>query len=168
MPPTKSSLVHQEVILLRASPEQVKAFILTPERIQDYYPSSIDCGVIDPGRSFYCRGKSGVSLLELHASESNEDKYVIKVTTALKVKSPFTAQKIRDAAFFTMLEDWEVEPHKLGSKLTKTWRDVKQQKLKFVPIHLIVKRSAKMESGKLKLAWDKAAQPQHVGNTKKA
>ena len=124
----------------------------------DYYPASIDCGVIDPGYSFYCRGKSGVSLLEFLESESDTDKYVIKVTTALKVKPPFTAQRIRDATFFTMLEDWQVESHKSGAKLTKTWRDVNQLKLRLLPIRLIVKRSARKESDKLKLAWDKAAQ----------
>jgi hypothetical protein len=154
----KSKLVHQEVILLAAMPEQVKEFILTPERILDYYPSANVCGVFDSGRSFYCGGKSGVSLLELDASQSSDDILVLKVTTSLKVEPPYTAQKIRDAVFFTMFEDWQVEPHNSGSKLTKTWRDIKKHKLWFMPLQLIVKRSSRAESVKLKEGWDKAAQ----------
>jgi len=153
-----SRIIHQEVILLAAVPEQVNAFILTPERILDYYPSGIDCGVIDAGRSFFCRGKSGVSLLELEDSQSHERTCVLKVTTSLKAKPPYTAQKIQDAVFFTMYEDWEVEPHGSGSKLTKTWRDLEKHQLRLIPLKLIVKRSAKAESAKLKRAWDKAAQ----------
>ena len=153
-----SKPVHQEVIYLKAKPEQVKKFILTPERINDYYPSSIDCGVFEQGRRFYCRGKSGVSLLELLSDQSSENKLVLKVTTALKLEPPFTEQKIRDETFFTMLEDWQIEPHEDGTKLTKTWRGVKQEKLKLLPMRLIIKLSAKKESGVLKAAWEKAAE----------
>jgi hypothetical protein len=157
MTPNKFSIVHREEILLCAPPAQVKEFILTPERILDYYPSAIDCGVIEPGYSFYCRGKSGVSLLERDASQSNERTIVLTVTTAIKIKPPFSAKKIKDATFFTMVEDWEVEPHELGSKLTKTWRDIKKKRLKYLPLRFIVKKSAKAETEKLKKAWDRAA-----------
>lgn len=153
----KSRLVHREIIYLAATPEQVQEFILTPERILDYYPSGIDCGVIDPGQSFFCRGKSGVSLLELDASQGDEKTIVLKVTTSLKVEPPSSALKIRDSVFFTMYEDWQVEPHESGSKLTKTWRDIKKHKLRFMPMQFIVKRSAREESAKLKAAWEKAA-----------
>jgi hypothetical protein len=164
MTPIKSSIVHREVILLCAPPAQVKEFILTPERILDYYPSAIDCGVIEPGSSFFCRGKSGVSLLELDTSQSSERTVVLRVTTAMKLDPPFTAKKIKDATFFTMVEDWEVEPHELGSRLTKTWRDIKKKRLKYLPLRSIVKKSARAETKKLKLAWDRAAQPSSPGH----
>jgi hypothetical protein len=154
----KPKVIHQETILLEARPDQVKAFILTAERILDYYPSGIDCGDIETGRSFFCRGKSGVSLLELEESQSDNNTCVLKVTTSLKAKPPYTAEKIRHAVFFTMYEDWKVEPHGTGSKLTKTWRDLEKHQLRFMPLQLIVRRSAKEESAKLKNAWEKAAQ----------
>lgn len=155
-----AAIVHRETILLSASPEQVKSFILTPERILDYYPGGMDCGVIEAGRSFYCRGKSGVSLLELDESQSDDTTCVLKVTTSLKAKPPYNAQKILGNAFFTMYEDWKVQSDGSGSKLIKTWRDLEKHQLKFLPMKLIVRRSAKQESAKLKKAWDNAA-----GNT---
>ena len=154
----KPKLVNQEIILLAATPEQVKEFILTPERILDYYPSAKVCGVFDSRRSFFCGGKSGISLLELDAAQSSDNTLVLKVTTSLKVEPPYTAQKIRDSVFFTMYEDWQVEPHNSGSRLTKTWRDIEKHKLRFMPLQLIVKRSSRAESKKLKEGWDKAAQ----------
>ncbi len=154
---SSAAIVHREQISLSANPEQVKAFILTPERILDYYPGGRDCGVIETGRSFYCRGKSGVSLLELDESQSDETTCVLKVTTSLKAKPPYTAQSILSNAFFTMYEDWKVEPEGSGTLLTKTWRDLVKHQLKFMPMKLIVKRSAKDESAKLKTSWDSAA-----------
>lgn len=151
------AIVHREEILLAAAPELVKTFVLTPERILDYYPGGNDCGVFEAGRSFYCRGKSGVSLLELDESQSDETTSVLKVTTSLKARPPYSPQKIIDDVFFTMYEDWKIEPDECGSKLTKTWRDVKKFQMKFMPMKFIVKRSAKQESAKLKEAWDKAA-----------
>jgi hypothetical protein len=94
----------------------------------------------------------------LVAEESSEDKVVIKVTTATRLKPPYTAERIRSARFFTMIEDWELESTEQGSLLTKTWRDVKKYKMKFIPMGLMIKRGAKGESASLKEAWDKAAQ----------
>jgi hypothetical protein len=156
--PTRSRTVHTEIIQLRATAAQVKEFIMTPERILDYYPSGIDCGVIEPGMSLYCRGKSGVSLLELDVAESNDKKLVVNVTTAMNLSPPFTAERIKDAVFFTMVEDWKVEPHDSGTQLTKTWRDIKKFKLRFLPMRSIVKKSARAESASLKNSWDATAQ----------
>jgi hypothetical protein len=155
---TRSNIVHQEVITLKASPKQVREFILTPARILDYYPSAIDGGIIESGASFYCRGKAGVSLLEVIPSESTEQLLVLKVTTATHIKPPFTADRIKAATFFTMIEDWKLEPAGAGTRLTKTWRDITKKKLRFLPMGLIVRKSAKVESSVLKAAWDRAAQ----------
>ena len=56
---------------------------MTPERILDYYPDPIEGGVITAGASIYCRGKAGVSLLEIMPEESGDKLVVVKVTTAL-------------------------------------------------------------------------------------
>lgn len=161
MPSSKRCVVHQEIIQLIASPEQVKAFIMTPERILDYYPSGIDCGQIDPGHSLFCRGKSGVSLLELDEDASDATTLVVNVTTALKVSSPVTAEKIKRAVFFTMVEDWKIEADGSGTRLTKTWRDIHKYKLKLLPMGYIVRKSARAESVVLKKAWDTAAENLH-------
>ncbi|KEQ17176.1 SRPBCC family protein [Endozoicomonas numazuensis] len=157
----KSNKVHQEVIDLKASPDQVRDFIMTPQRIMDYYPSPLEAGVLEPGSSLYCKGKSGISLLEIQADQSHEQrssiKVVVKVTTALKLKPPFTTERIREAAFFTMFEDWQLEPHSSGTRLTKTWRDVHKIKHKILPMSWIVRKSAKGESAHLKKAWDSVA-----------
>lgn len=157
MPGLKSTIAHSEVISLLATPEQLKEFITTPERILDYYPGGIDGGVIEPGQSFYCRGKSGVSLLEILKEESSDSKVVVKVSTASRIEPPYTKERIDAAKFFSMIEDWELEATAEGSRLTKTWRDIKKFKNRFLPMGFIVKHSAKGESKTLKAAWDKAA-----------
>ncbi len=39
---TNDGHVHREVMELRATPAQVREFIMTPERILDYYPAPLD------------------------------------------------------------------------------------------------------------------------------
>ncbi|WP_372749661.1 hypothetical protein [Litorivivens sp.] len=153
-------LVHQEEILLNAPPSQVKAFIVTPERIMDYYPQGTTCGVFKPGESFYCQGKAGISLLEslpVTPADNGPLKVVLKVTTARGLKPPFSPEAIKHAAFFSMVEDWLLHPHGEGTRLVKCWRDVKKHRLRWLPIAFIVKQTAKAESTKLQLAWNQAA-----------
>ena len=159
-----SSIVHREIIQLQATPKQVREFIMTPDRILDYYPSPIEGGVLEPGRKIYCRGKSGVSVLELLAAQSTEELLVVKVTTATGIKPPFTEERIVSSRFFVMVEDWQLEETAQGTKLTKTWRDVEKFKMKFLPLRLIVRRSAKAESHQLQLRWDEAARDMASAN----
>jgi hypothetical protein len=154
---SNSSIVHTEIIELQATPAQVRQFIMTPQRILDYYPSPIEGGVIEPGRKIYCRGKSGVSLLEIVSEESSEKLLVVKVTTATGIKPPFTESRIKSAQFFTMVEDWQLEETVQGTRLTKTWRNIEKHKMKYLPMKMIVRRSAKAESKELQAAWDRAA-----------
>ena len=153
---SNSNIVHTEVIDLQVTPAQVRKFIMTPERILDYYPSPIEGGVIEPGRKIYCRGKAGVSLLETVPEESSEELLVVKVTTATGIKPPFTESRIKSAKFFTMVEDWQLEETAQGTRLTKTWRDIEKYKMKYLPMKIIVRRSAKAESKELQAAWDSA------------
>lgn len=154
---SRSAIVHREVIELEATPEQVREFIVTPERILDYYPGPIEGGIIEAGSAIYCRGKSGVSLLEIDHSASDDRVLVVKVSTASKLAPPYTAERIRSASFFTMIEDWELEPIERGTRLGKTWRDITQRKMKFLPMRWIVRRGAKAETTELKAAWERAA-----------
>jgi hypothetical protein len=158
---SRSNIVHREVIELQASPEQVREFIMTPERIMDYYPAVIEGGVIEPGSSLYCRGKSGVSLLEVMQSQSTDQLMVVKVTSATGLKPPYTAERIRSATFFTMIEDWKLESSGGGTLLTKTWRDIHKRRLRFLPMGLIVRESARAETEILRAAWDAVVQVNH-------
>ena len=129
---------------------------MTPERILDYFPSPLDGGVLDSGKAIYCRGKSGVSLLQIDEVNSKDNHVVVKVATAMKLKPPFTIERIEAAAFFTMIEDWELEEIESGTRLTKTWRDIVKKRLRLLPIKAIVRSSVKSESEKLVAGWNKA------------
>ena len=79
------SLVHTEVMQLRATPDQVRGFILTPERILDYFPQPVEGGVLEPGKAIYCRGEMGTSMLALVDAESTEDLVVVEVTLVVGI-----------------------------------------------------------------------------------
>ena len=158
---SKSKIVHREVMQLKASPEAVCSFINTPKRILDYYPSPISCGVIEAGKSFYCQGKSGISLLEQvdeDAEQADSLAVTLKVSTATPFAGEITEVKIMENLFFIMYEDWNLEPFDGGTRLTKTWRDIDKRKMKYLPLGLIVRHSAKGESKILVKAWDAAAE----------
>jgi hypothetical protein len=154
---SNSSVVHTEIIELQATPAQVREFIMTPQRILDYYPSPIEGGVIQAGCKIYCRGKAGVSLLETVPGECQKGLLVIKVTTATGLEPPFTENRIKSARFFSMVEDWRLEKIDRGTRLTKTWRNIEKYKMKYLPLKMIVRRSAKAESKELRAAWNRAA-----------
>ncbi len=157
MSPSASNLVHTEVMSLAATPSQVREFILTPDRILDYFPSPVDGGVLEPGRAIYCRGEMGTSMLELVESESSDDLVVIKVTTALGLEPPFTRERIEAGCTFTMIEDWALEAAGSGTTLTKSWRDVTTDGPEPFPIAEAVREGAIHESAQLIAGWNKAA-----------
>jgi carbon monoxide dehydrogenase subunit G len=152
------SMVHREVIQLAATPEQVKQFVLTPERILDYFPGAMGGVVLEENQAIICQGKSAVSLIEYMPNESHEGQMTVKVTTATPFKGALTRENVMTNIFFTMTEDWAVEAVGGGTRLTKTWRDIEKMKMKLLPMTLIVRMSAKGESKKLQAAWDKAAE----------
>lgn len=146
--------VFEQQIPLKLSAAQVREFLMTPERILDYYPQGIDGFVVEPNKSIICRGFGGASLLEVVDEGNNST--IIKVYSALIFKPPFTAERIKAEYFFSMVEDWVVEEHAQGSVLHKTWRDIEKRRFKFLPMAWMVKNSAKKERAKLADAWNKA------------
>lgn len=157
MSASSDRIVHTEVIELRASPAQVREFILTPDRILDYYPDPVEGGVLEPGRAIFCRGAMGASMLERVDAESSDDLLVLKVTTAIGLEAPYTRERIEAGNTFTMIEDWALEPNGSGTQLTKTWRDITPNGEAPFPIEDAVRDGAKHETAALKAAWDKAA-----------
>lgn len=150
-------LVHREVMELRATPDQVLRFVMTPERILDYYPDPIEGGVFEDGRAIWCRGAIGVSMLERVDAESGDDRIVVLVTTAAGLEPPYTPEGIRAAATFTMVEDWAVAATDGGTKLTKSWRDIDTMVDLPFSMEDTVRETSKGESTSLIEKWDAAA-----------
>jgi hypothetical protein len=154
---TNDGLVHREVLELRATPAQVREFIMTPERILDYYPAPMEGGVFEVGRSIWCRGEMGVSMLERVEDESSDDCVVVLVTTAIGLEPPYTPEGIEAATTFTMIEDWALAPGPDGTTLTKTWREVRATGDPPFPLEDAVRETAKGERGSLVERWNEAA-----------
>lgn len=154
----RSTIVHTEVMEIRATPAQVREFILTADRILDYYPSPIDGGVLEAGKAIYCRGEIGTSMLELLEDESNDELFVVKVTTAIGLEAPYTRGRIEANCTFTMIEDWAMAATASGTRLTKTWRDVIAEGPEPFPLAEAVRGGAVHESAQLVAGWNKAAE----------
>ena len=154
---TNDGYVHREVMELQATPAQVREFIMTPERILDYYPAPIEGGVFEAGRSIWCRGEIGVSMLEHVVDESSDDCMVVLVTTAVGLEPPYTPEGIVAATTFTMVEDWALAPGPDGTTLTKSWRDIRAPGEPPFPLEDAVRETAKGESGSLVARWNEAA-----------
>ncbi|MGB0620728.1 MAG: hypothetical protein ACPGVZ_14790 [Myxococcota bacterium] len=154
-----AKIVHTEVMQLRATPDQVRGFILTPERILDYFPQPVEGGVLEPGKAIWCRGEMGVSMLEVVEAETTDAMLVIKVSTAFGLEAPFTRARIEENTVFTMVEDWALEATADGTQLTKSWRDVeyKGPGEEPFPIAEAVKEGAIHESAQLIEGWNAAA-----------
>lgn len=152
-----TNIIHTEVMELEATPSQVREFILTPERILDYFPTPVDGGVLEAGKAIYCRGEMAVSMLEVLPEESNDALLVIKVSTAFGLEAPFTRERIEENTVFTMVEDWATEATATGTRLTKTWRDVASIDPEPFPIADAVKQGAEHETAALIAGWNAAA-----------
>jgi hypothetical protein len=156
---TDDGLVYREVIELQATPAQVREFVMTPERIIEYYtPAAIEAGVFEDGRSFWCRGEMAVTMIELDEEQTNDDRVTILVTTAMGLEPPFTPDAIRDARLFTMYEDWDLVASPDGTTLTKSWRDVKTPTEIDFPLEDSIRESAKAETEPMVQKWNEAAQ----------
>ena len=154
---TDDGLVHREVMQLQATPAQVRAFIMTPERILDYYPAPLEGGVFEAGHSIWCRGEMGVSMLERIEDECTDDCVVVLLTTAVGLEPPYTPEGIRAATTFTMVEDWALADGPDGTTLTKSWRDIRAPGDPPFPLEDAVRETAKGESGTLVERWNAAA-----------
>lgn len=151
------SVVHTETMHLELSPERARAFVMTPERILDYFPQPVEGGVFEPGRAIWCRGEMGVSILECVPDECTDAVVVVRVTTAIGLDAPYTRERIEANATFVMIEDWEFVPDGDGTRLTKTWRDVSARGEPPFPLEDAVREGAIHETGALVEGWNRAA-----------
>jgi hypothetical protein len=143
--------VVKEVIPIRATTEEVRQCILSADRILQYYPLGNGSGDVEPGRSFYCKGPLGISLFEV--LQNDPDYVLLKVHNATSCDPPYTVERLNQAAFFSMLEDWHLEDEAGSTKLTRLWRDFEQHKLGMMPVTLMVRLAAKLESLAIKKYW---------------
>ncbi len=144
----------KEVIPIRASTDEVRRCILSADRILQYYPMGDGSGDIEPGKSFYCKGRLGVSLFEVLRNDS--DYILLHVHNATSCDPPYTAERIKRAAMFSMLEDWHLEEDDGNTRLTRLWRDFEQHRFKALPVELLVRITAKLESSAIRKHWSSA------------
>ena len=152
-----SKIAHRDVMQIQANPARIREFVMTPERIADYFPAFIDHGVLEQGQSFWVSGKSGVSLFERIDADCTDSQVTISVITSNSVTPPYTLEAIKNSPMMSMVEDWDCTEKDGGTQLTKTWRDVVMHKMKWLPMTLIIRLTAKGERKKLVEAWGKAA-----------
>ncbi|HEX4863783.1 MAG TPA: hypothetical protein VFV02_06910 [Acidimicrobiales bacterium] len=150
-------LVHQEIMELEASPAQIRAFTMDPDRILDYYPAPLEGGVFEPGRSIWCRGEGSVAMLELLEDESTHDCVVVLCTIAAGLEPPYAPGRIRASATLTMVEEWALAPSSAGTTVTKSWRDVRATEGSGVPLYDAIRETAKVETQPLIERWNEAA-----------
>lgn len=147
--------VIKEIISIRASVEEVRRCVLSASRILQYYPMGNGSGDIEPGVSFYCKGRLGVSLFEV--VQSDPDYVLLEVHNATSCAPPYTVDRIKRAAMFSMLEDWHLEAEGKHTKLTRLWRGFERRRLKALPIELLVRVTAKLESSAIRKHWSAPA-----------
>jgi len=148
-----SNIVHVDTMLMHATSEQVLRFIITPERVMDYYPDATGCGTFETGKAIWCSNKTGVSLLEV-VDRPAHNKVTLRVITANGLTPPFSIEHIKAKPFLTMFEDFLVEANADGVTLTKTWRDITKHKMRFLPMGLIIKLTAKGEHQRQIDGWN--------------
>jgi len=84
---------------------------------------------------------------------SDPDYILLGVHNATACDAPYTAERLKQAAFFSMLEDWHLEDDDGHTKLTRRWREFKQHRMKWLPVRLLVQLTAKLESLAIKKHW---------------
>lgn len=155
-------IIHTETISLLGTPAQIRRFIMTPERILDYFPGGEAGEVLEEGKAILCRGGMASSILEILASESNEECLVVKVTSAMGLEAPFTRERVEANTMFTMIEDWHLTPNGEGTTLQKTWRDIKVVGEAPFDVEDAVRQGAQHETGALIQGWDRAAEAERA------
>lgn len=157
MSTSESGLVHRETMELAGTPDQIRRFIMTPDRILDYFPGAIEGQVLEAGKAILCHGGAATSILEVDEAASTPDCLVVLVTSAMGLEAPFSREQVEAAAAFTMIEDWKLTPNGTGTTLEKSWRDVRL--MRELPIDMVeaVREGAKHETAALIDGWDRAA-----------
>ena len=91
----------------------------------------------DPGEYFprYAELKEMFRGSLIHGdSELIEERFLELYSHLHMHEAPYTAERLKRAAFFSMLEDWHLEDDAGATKLTRLWRDFEQHGLKMVTL----------------------------------
>ena len=146
----------QDVMQIDATPAQVRAFIADPERIADYYPGVTEYGTFEPGGVVWCASPAGVGALEIVEAESTDTFVKMHVVTSVAPPEPYTLEGLKASPFLTMTEEWQLEAHGGGTRLTKTWRDVVCASPD-VPMEDMIREAMPHERAVIEEAWSRAA-----------
>lgn len=153
-----SSIITKDTYQISATVEQVKEFILTPERILDYYPSPIEGGVFVEGRSIWIRLKSGVTAMELVSDKLNPHMMTVLLHISSLQEPPADIKEVKAKALMTFYEDWLLIPNDKGTQINKQWRDLTKHKNKWLPIKAMIQNTVKEYGEKIEHAWNAAAE----------
>lgn len=147
-----------QTLWIDADPHQVLAFAMTPERILDYYPEARDGGVFTPGETFWCRGRSAVSLFERLPEACADDRVTVRVTSSTASTEPTSVDALTASPLMVMVEDWIVAPSDGGTRLERRFRDLRTFGLaRLLPMAWIVRRGVRREGPKVIAGWGAVA-----------
>ncbi|CAA0079664.1 Uncharacterised protein [BD1-7 clade bacterium] len=153
------SLIYRDTFHLQASAAEIESFITAPEKVLAYYPLPRFTDVIEPGQSLIVSGWTGASLIEIipvpanHQDTNSRQTIALRVSSALVFRHPITVEKIRQNAFFIMDEVLTLSPEKDHTIMEKAWINPQQPRLKWLPMPLFVRFTAKSEHAKITRHW---------------
>ena len=147
------SPLHQEKMRVAAPPEMVQQWILAPEKVLEYAPGPVDCGLFRPGEQVWIRLKTGVTLLEKVHEESTDNRTTVRVTASTLKRNPTSVTEIESNRLMTFYEDWDLIRADSGTQIQKTWRDLTKHKMRWMPFGWLIQRSAKRDAAALEAAW---------------
>ena len=154
---TDDAVIHREVIALRATPAQVREFIMTPARVVEYNPQAVDSGALEPGHSVWFRTEQSLVLVERVEDECRDDRVVVEATVASGVMPPFTADDVRAGRIMSLHEDWDLAETPDGTVATKTWRDIVSYVEMPFDVAESIREMAKTETAPIIEHWNAAA-----------
>ena len=98
------SPLHQEKMRVAAPPEMVQQWILAPEKVLEYAPGPVDCGLFRPGEQVWIRLKTGVTLLEKVHEESTDNRTTVRVTASTLKRNPTSVTEIESNRLMTFMK----------------------------------------------------------------
>ena len=153
------SIIYRDEFIIEAALPVVAAFICQSARIRDYYPLCFADKTFVVNKSFACFGLIGASLLE--RSDSHPQTISLKVYSCMPQLPGISADILKQRAFFIMYEDWQLQSLDGATRIIKTWRDLKQPRLQWIPATFIgdvIRKTAVWERQLLISTWNRQAQ----------
>lgn len=155
--PTKGAalIFHEATLWVAASPDQVARFITTPDRVQAYFPDALEGGVLVEDEAIWIRAKTGTTMIERISGDG--DAVTVRVTSTAQKVASASREELAAKPLLRFYEDWHLEAHNGGTRITKHWRDLEAfGVMRWLPARWLVRRAAHQGTAKLVAAWSEA------------